>query len=247
MNRRLLAAVVAVLIAAAGAWVILGYVRGADARAQAAESLTSVLVVTTEVPSGTAVTDLGPAVATQQVPTRLVDGGMLTDLTSVSGLVTTSTLLPGDLLQSARFGNPDAVRADGSLPAPDGTEEVSVTLERQRAAGGTLAAGDLVGVFGTYATLNDGPDESFRLGGVVVTRVAAPADPDGVYTVTLALDDTSAGYVTAAQSAGTVWLTLQAAGTSPSTQLVDGPSAGSSTDESSSGSTSGSASTGDNS
>jgi pilus assembly protein CpaB len=214
MNRRLVAAVVAVLVAAAGAWVVLGYVRTADARAQAAEELVPVLVVGSEVPAGTPVADLGTAVSLEQVPSRLVTPGTLSDLSGVGGLVTTTTLLPGDMVQGGRFGDPTAARADGSLPAPDGTEEVSVTLERQRAVGGVLVPGDLVGVFGTASTINDGPDVAFQLDGVLVTRVANPSDPDGVYTVTLALSPDAAVAVSSAQTKGTTYLTLQAPGTS---------------------------------
>lgn len=244
MNRRVLAAVAAVLLAAAGAWVILGYVRGADARAQASEALTDVLVVTAEVPSGTPVSDVAGSVTTEQVPSRLVDSSVLTDLSSVSGLVTTAELLPGELLQSGRFGDADARRADGSMPAPTGTEEVSVTLERQRAAGGTVAVGDLVGVLGTYESINGGGEVAFRLDGVTVTRIAAPADPDGVYTITLALPQEGAAAVVSAQSSATLWLSLQAAGTAYTTTFGDGAalvSTGSSA--SSSAPTTGSAST----
>ena len=225
MNRRLVAAVVAVLVAAAGAWVILGYVRGADARAQSAEEQVPVLVVAAEVPAGTPVADLGTAVSVQQVPARLVAPGALRDLSGVTGLVTTTELLPGDLVHGGRFGDPAAARADGSLPAPGGTEEVSVTLDRQRAVGGVLVPGDLVGVLGTAGTINDGPDVAFELDGVLVTRVAAPADPDGVYTVTLALGPAAAVAVSAGQTTGTTYLTLQAAGT-PAAELYSGPVSG---------------------
>ena len=224
MNRRLLAAVAAVLLAVAGGWVILGYVGGAESRAQAAEELTPVLVVDSDVPAGTPVADLGSAVSTQQVPARLVGSGTLSDLSSVQGMVTTVELLPGEMVQSGRFGAPDAARADGSLPAPDGTEEVSLSLERQRAVGGALVPGDVVGVFGTASGLNDGPDISLQLDGVVVTRVSAPADAEGVWTITLALGPDAASAVSAAQSKGTVYLSLQAAGT-PSAEHYSGSTA----------------------
>ena len=235
MNRRLVAAVVAVLVAAAGAWVILGYVRGADARAQSAERMVPVLVVASEVPAGTPVTDLGTAVSVQPVPSRLVTPGALRDLSTVAGLVTTAELMPGDMVYGGRFGDPTAARADGSIPAPEGTEEVSVTLDRQRAVGGALVPGDLVGVLGVASTINDGPDVAFQLDGILVTRVAAPADPDGIYTVTLALSPDAAMAVSSAQSEGTTYLTLQAAGTAAA-ELYSGPVtglAGGSTDSSS--------------
>ncbi|SDG53010.1 Flp pilus assembly protein CpaB [Klenkia brasiliensis] len=247
MNRRTVAALAAVVLAAVGAWVILTYVKGADARAQAAESLTSVYVVGQDVPSGTPAADLAAAVGVAQVPTRLVAEGAVTDLATLDGLVTTTELLPGDQLQAARFATPDARRTDGSLPAPDGTEEVSLALEGQRAVGGVLTPGDLVAVFGSHSTINDGPDVSFELDGVLVTRVVAPTDASGVWVVTLAVDPAQAGNVAAAQSAGTTYLALQKPGTPAAASTGLGSLGGGSDATDSTTPTTGSASTGGNS
>lgn len=214
MSRRILAAVAAILLAAAGAWVVITYVGSADARAQAGEELAPVLVVTAEVPTGTPAADLGGSVELQQVPARLVADGALADLSAVSGLSTTAELLPGELLQFARFGDPSALRADGSMPAPDGLVEVSATLETQRAAGGSLTPGDRVGVtlssqqtggtelssWSTFAVLHD----------VLVTRVTAPADiATGTWVVTLAVSQEDASTVVIGLSASSVWLSLE--------------------------------------
>ncbi|MCO7219868.1 Flp pilus assembly protein CpaB [Klenkia sp. PcliD-1-E] len=216
MSRRIVAAVAAVLLAAAGAWVVLTYVGSADSRARAGEELAVVLVVTREVPSGTPADDLGDAVRAEQVPQRLVAPGSLADLTAVEGLSTTADLLPGEMLQSGRFGDPAAVRADGSLPAPDGLVEVSASLDTQRAAGGTLVPGDKVGItltsqdagasgltsYSTFAVLHD----------VLVTRVSAPSDPaTGTWTVTVAVSQQDASTVVVGLSAQAVWLSLESA------------------------------------
>lgn len=247
MNRRIVAALAAVVLAAVGAWVILAYVKGADARAQAAESLTSVYVVGQDVPTGTSAADLAGAVTVQQVPTRLVAQGAVTDLSAISGQVTTTELLPGDQLLAARFAAPDARRTDGSLPAPDGTEEISLALEGQRAVGGVLTPGDLVGVFGSHPTINDGPDVSFELAGVLVTRVVAPSDGSGVWVVTLAVDPAQAGSVAAAQAAGNTYLTLQEPGTAASSSTSVGSTIGDTSADGSDTPTTGAASTGGNS
>lgn len=247
MNRRIVAALAAVVLAAVGAWVILAYVKGADARAQAAEALTPVYVVGQDVPTGTPAAELAGAVSMQQVPTRLLAQGAVTDLSSLDGLVTTTELMPGDQLLAARFAAPDARRSDGSVPAPAGTEEVSLALEGQRAVGGVLTPGDLVGVFGTHPTVNDGPDVSFALDGVLVSRVVAPTDASGVWVVTLAVDPAQAADVAAAQAAGNTYLTLQQPGTAASSATSVGSTIGDTSADGSDTPTTGSASSGGNS
>ena len=227
MPRRLLAAVAAVLLAAAGAWVLLSYVRGADARAQADEQLVPVLVVDEPVVGGTPADQLGDAVSVVQAPARLVGADALTDLDQVSGLSTTAELLPGEMLYSGRFADPSAARADGSLPTPVGLVEVSATLEPQRAAGGTLRPGNRVGVtltstdtsssglaaLSTYRVLHD----------VLVTRVLGPVEGDltGAWTVTLALSRDDAETVVLGLEGHAVWLSLESDGTTgPTTTSV---------------------------
>ncbi len=218
MPRRLLAAVAAVLLAAAGAWVLLSYVRGADARAQAGEQLVPVLVVDAPVADGTPADQLTDSVSLAQVPSRLVGADALADLTTVSGLVTTVNLLPGEMLQSGRFGDPTAIRADGSLPTPDGLVEVSATLDRQRAGGGTLTPGDRVGVTLTSTdTSSSGLTalSTFRvLHDVLVTRVTPPAEGDltAGWTITVAVSPTDAETVVLGLEGQAVWLSLESDG-----------------------------------
>lgn len=216
MSRRIVAALAAVLLAAAGAWVVLTYVGSAESRAQAGEELAPVLVVTTAVPSGTPAADLGDSVQLEQVPQRLVAAGSVSDLSALQGLATTSDLLPGEVLQTGRFGDPTALRADGSLPAPDGLVEVSGTFDTQRAGGGTLVPGDKVGLtltsedpavnglpsYSTFTVLHD----------VLVTRVTAPSDPiTGTWTVTVAVTPQDASTVVIGLTAQAVWLSLESA------------------------------------
>lgn len=214
MSRRIVAAVAAVLLAAAGAWVVLTYVGSAESRAQAGEELAPVLVVTAQVPTGTPVEDMTGSVRVEQVPQRLVAPDAVSDLSALDGLATTAALLPGEMLQTGRFADPSAVRADGSLPTPDGLVEVSGSFDTQRAGGGTLVPGDKVGV--TLTSQDAGATgltsySTFRvLHDVLVTRVTAPADPaTGTWTVTVAVSQEDASVVVLGLSAQAVWLSLE--------------------------------------
>jgi pilus assembly protein CpaB len=211
MQRRLLAAVAAFLIAAVGAVVLVSYAQSADARAQAGEQLVPVLVVGSTVPAGTDAAVVAGSVTTEQVPARLAAPGRLSDLSAVAGFVTTADLLPGEQVLEDRFADPAALLPAGTVAAPAGTQEVSLTLQPQQAVNGALKAGDRVGVLMIGKDTPVTP-ASQSIDGVLVTRSTGGAestDPSAQVTVTLALDGPQSAAVIAGMQQGTIWLSLQ--------------------------------------
>jgi pilus assembly protein CpaB len=217
MPRRLLAATAATLLAVLGAVVLLGYVHGADARARAGEQLTPVLVVDSEIAPGTAAEALAGSVSVQQVPTRLAAPGSTGDLSSLAGLVTDAALLPGEQVIAGQFVAPAAFLPAGAVAVPAGMVQVSVTLDAQRAVGGILKAGDLVGVQLTSPTAAGDVAVSsvfLVLHQVLVTRVVDPADtsdPTAPYLVTLAVSPDDAAQVVRGTTTQAIWLSLETA------------------------------------
>ncbi|MPQ97580.1 hypothetical protein GB931_06535 [Modestobacter sp. I12A-02628] len=217
MQRRLLAAVAAFLIAAVGAVVLVGYVNSADARAQAGEQLVPVLVVTSPVPAGTDAAALAGSVSTAQVPARLAAPGRVAELTDLTGRVTTAALLPGEQVLAERFVDPSTLLPAGTVAAPAGTQEVSLSLQPQQAVNGAVKAGDRVGVL----VFGDGVSQV--VDDVLVTR-STGGDGATTVTVTLALDGPQSTAVIAGMQDGTVWLSLQEAarpGSTPGTVTPD--------------------------
>ena len=225
MQRRLLAAVAAFLIAAVGAVVLVGYAQSADARAQAGEQSVTVLVVRTLVPAGTEAAALAGSLATEQVPARLAAPGSLADLSAVAGWVTTADLLPGEQVLQDRFVDPASLLPAGTVAAPAGTQEVSLTLQPQQAVNGALKGGDRVGVL-VLGTDADGEPSSQSIDGVLVTRSTGgtgSTDSSAQVTVTLALDGPQSTTVLTGMQQGTVWLSLQeiaGPGTTSSTSVA---------------------------
>jgi pilus assembly protein CpaB len=212
MQRRLLAAVAAFLIAAVGAVVLVSYARSADARAQAGEQLVPVLVVGAPVSAGTEADALAGSVSTEQVPARLAAPGSLSDLSAVAGRVTTADLLPGEQVLEDRFVDPATLLPAGTVAAPAGTQEVSLTLQPQQAVDGALKAGDRVGVLVLGKDAAGNP-ASQSIDGVLVTRSTGggeSTDSSTQVTVTLALDGPQSAAVVAGMQQGTIWLSLQA-------------------------------------
>lgn len=200
MPRRFIAATAAVLLAVTGAFVLVSYVSGADERARADEDLVQVLVVDAEVPAGSPASGLG--VTAVEVPRRLVASDAVTDVSELGERVASTVLLPGEQLRSARFVDASRIADPGTVIAPDGLVEVSLTLDAQRAVAGAVRPGDVVGV-------QVGGD---RLTGVLVTRIAGPengGDPTASYLVTLALSPEQASSVATASTTEPVWLSLE--------------------------------------
>lgn len=228
MRRRLLAAAAALLLAGFGMAVLLAYVRGADSRALAGMATVTVLVVDRPVPAGTPGADLGSLVRAEQLPAKAAVDGRVTDLAAIAGQVATVDLKPGEQLLASRFAAPNAMQAPGTVAVPAGTQEVSVLLEPQRAAGGILAAGDTVGVFVSMA--DPVAATHLLLQRVLVTQVhgataaSAPAKgartaaaasgpaPTGSLMVTLAVTAKQAEAVVFGAEHGTLWLSLEPAG-----------------------------------
>ena len=233
MRRRLLAAIAALVLACAGAFVLLGYVRGADARALAGVETVDLLVVTAPVPEGTPAEQLGAFLTVAAVPAKLAATGSLASLQGLAGQVTTTSLQPGEQLLASRLADPASLAAPDHVEVPAGMQEVTISLEAQRALGGHLVAGDRVGVFLTAADATHLTLQKVlltRVQGAVPTTVAKdpaaaadatapPADaaPSGQLVLTLAVAGPDAEQVVWAMEHGSVWLSLE-----PPTASEDG-------------------------
>jgi pilus assembly protein CpaB len=236
MRRRLLAAIAALVLLVAGTLVLLTYVQGADARALAGTRTVEVLVAAEMVPAGTPGDDLAELVTTKLLPAKAALSGRVTDLADLSGRVTTVDLQVGEQLLTSRFALPDDLQAPGTVPAPDGLQEISVLLEPQRVVGARVAAGDTVGVY-LSQKLPDGTGQtSAVLHQVLVTQVqgapaaqdpeadagTVPAAPATSLLVTLAVTSKDAETVVFGMEHGTLWLSLETDGDQTSgTRVLD--------------------------
>ena len=141
-RRRIIGILAAVLLATVGTVALVGYVQSAKDEAVGAEELVDVYVVATAVPKGADPDTIKSAVSIDRVPARLVQPGAILDLDEVGANVAAADLLPGDQLLAARLVAPEAV-------AEEVTDKVQISarLAAERAVGGLLEQGDLVGVY----------------------------------------------------------------------------------------------------
>jgi pilus assembly protein CpaB len=178
MQRRLISALVAVVLAGIGTLLLFNWVSAADARAMAGQQPTSVLVVVTQIPPNTLGSQVGLYVETRQIPASAIVPGALTSLDSVKDLATTTQLEVGEQILPSRFAQPDT-SDQGGVKVPNNMQLLTVPLDAAHAAGGALQPGDKVAAYVTVA-VKDQTKNQMLLPQILV--VSATAD-----SVTLAL------------------------------------------------------------
>jgi len=146
MKTRLIAGIAAVVLAVVGTVVLVSYVRGADARAMAGMETVDVLVAAEPIPKDTPATDLPKLVTSKQLPATATVPNAVANLDQLAGMVALVPLAAGEQLLDSKFGAPASATPGGVVVPPD-MQQITVLLEKQRALGGQIKAGDTVGVF----------------------------------------------------------------------------------------------------
>jgi pilus assembly protein CpaB len=141
-KRRIIGIVAATLLALIGTVSLVGYVRSAKDKAVADEALVDVYVVDEFVPKGAEPETIASAVSLEQVPARLKQDGAITELEALGDSVAAADLQPGDQLVAARLAAKELVSEEVTDKV-----QISALLEAERAVGGVLKKGDLVGVY----------------------------------------------------------------------------------------------------
>lgn len=141
----------AILLAAAGTWVLVQYVSNADERALEDQEVVEVLVVDEAIPAGTPVLQAAASMSTKLIPQAVRVPNALDSLDPVRGLVTAVDLLPGEQVVADRFiEEAELVQDFREIELPEGLLELTITLTAERGVGATLVPGDLVAVLSSF-------------------------------------------------------------------------------------------------
>lgn len=147
MKIRLLGGIAALLVAIIGTVLLVTYVQNADKRALANTETESVYVVEKAISAGTGIDKMAGDVVKKDVPKSAVAAGAVTDLSDVGQKVTGVALMPGEQLLSTRMVDAASLIGPSRVAVPQGLQEITLKLPIERVVGGTLAAGDSVGIF----------------------------------------------------------------------------------------------------
>ena len=144
-KRRIIGIVAAAILALVGTISLVGYVGSAKDDAVAQEALVGVYVVDVYVPKGAGPETIKASVSIEQVPARLKQDDAITDLETVGEQVAAADLQAGDQLVAARLASTELVSTEITDKV-----QISALLEAERAVGGAIQRGDLVGVYVSF-------------------------------------------------------------------------------------------------
>ncbi|GAA2529950.1 Flp pilus assembly protein CpaB [Pilimelia columellifera] len=151
MKRRLLAVLVALLLAVVGCLAVVVYVRSADERAVAGRDPVKVLVAAKRIPAGTSGASLRAGGYVEQVimPRATVPATAISELSiTLDILAVTADIQPSQLLLRGMFGEP--TKLTGGLALPEGKLAVSVEVSAAARVAGFVKPGANIAIFNTF-------------------------------------------------------------------------------------------------
>jgi len=146
VNKKVVGVIAAVVMAIVGTGVLVLFVRGAEDRALEGEELVRVLTADATIPAGTPAEQLADLVTEKDIPTKVAPEGVISDLTSVAGLVTNVEMVPGETLLTSRFVSAEnfTARRGGNVEVPEGLLEVTIAMSQEQFIGGIPVPGNTV-------------------------------------------------------------------------------------------------------
>lgn len=160
MKRRVIAVLVAVLLAIAGAAMVLTYVSRADDRAVADAEAVPVWVAQELVPAGTTLKDAerSELITRTNVAKGALPTGALQQIgPDNSSLLALSDVQPGEFLMSARFGTTPT--GEKAITVPAGMIAMSVELSDPARVGEFVTPGSHIAIYATHKIKAIGGDE----------------------------------------------------------------------------------------
>jgi pilus assembly protein CpaB len=146
-NTRVIAIVLAVLLAAVAAVALMTYIRGVETRTQEDFEPVDAFVATETVPAGTSAEAAVAAglIEPRAVPEASLPTNAVATLAQIEGLVAVVDILPGEVIVADRFG--ESVAAPRGLgDIPQDMEAVSVQVGVVQGVAGFISPGDQVSV-----------------------------------------------------------------------------------------------------
>lgn len=144
VNKRVIAVMIAVVLAAVATISLLSYVQGVEADAEAKTQPVEVFVAKDVIPAGTAAqAAIGSGlIAKQSVPQSAVLDGSIGSLEQIDGKVATTNILKGEQIVAARFA---AQQEDaGFAEIPEDRQAMAVSVELVPGVAGRVNVGDRI-------------------------------------------------------------------------------------------------------
>jgi pilus assembly protein CpaB len=149
MNKRAVAVIVAVVLAAIAALALVSYVRGVETEVRQEAEAVDAYIAKEEIPAGMSAADAISQgyIAREPVPRRNVAEGSITSLDQLEGQVATVNIARGEQILVTRFGQTAQV-GSGLGEIPDDLQAISLSVGYDAGVLGFINPGDRVSIIG---------------------------------------------------------------------------------------------------
>jgi pilus assembly protein CpaB len=146
-NTRVIAIVLAVILAGLAAYALFSYIRGVETRTQEEFEPVDAFVAAELIPAGTSAEAAvaGGLIEPRSVPAAALPPNAIGSLTQIEGTVAVVDILAGEVIVSDRFGE-GAVAPRGLREIPQDREAVSIEVGVVQGVAGFISPGDQVSV-----------------------------------------------------------------------------------------------------
>jgi pilus assembly protein CpaB len=186
MKRRVVAIVIALIVAVVGAGAVVAYAQSADKRAVAGQEVSTVYIAKKAVPEGTTLAkavDAALIVPEQVVAKGVPDGAMTSVEPSTRTLVAQSDIQVGEVVLTDRFGTTKVTKRVSVPLVPKGKVAITVSLSDPQGIAPLLKPGSTIVIYDTFNTrdpksdklLPDGRHLTDEKEGVRTTHVLLPS------------------------------------------------------------------------
>jgi pilus assembly protein CpaB len=177
MQSRVLAILIAVVLALVATAALVVYVNGADRRAIADQRPVVVLVAKEPIKAGTSGEDAQNRgqIEKKEVPQQNAVSGSFRNVGQLEGKFAAVDIVKGEQLLQTRWVGANEVEGRGLLPIPDDSQALSIGLDMTRQVAGFVTPGDNVGMVLTLPNGKGSNTTKFLLQNVRVLAVGTTA------------------------------------------------------------------------
>jgi pilus assembly protein CpaB len=225
MQNRILAIMVAIVLAVVSALALVVYANSADRRALSQQAPIPVYVASQKIEQGQSIEDAAGKIRIVSLPRSALAQDAVRALTQISGRVAAVDILPGEQLIAGRWVSKEQFEGENRLNVQPNFQAVSIQVDATRQVSGFITPGNKVNVFATFNGAG-GKFSRLLLADVKVlavgtravgstTRPAAAPSSSSLSTITLEVQDRKVEKVVFAAESGTLYLSLVAPGAKP--------------------------------
>jgi pilus assembly protein CpaB len=225
MQNRLLAIMVAIVLAVVSAMALVVYANSADRRAISQQAPVPVYVASQKIEQGESIEEAAGKIRVASIPRKALAENAVRALAQISGRVAAVDILPGEQLLVGRWVSREQVEGENLLNVQPGFQAVSIQVDATRQVSGFITPGNRINIFATLTSQGGGKFSRLLLADIKVLAVGAnaaagrsrPAQGQGssLSTITLEVKDGLVERVVFAAESGSLYLSLVAPGAKP--------------------------------